>query len=189
MKKMLAILGSPRKHGNIAKMLDVAIARGKESGYEVHYINLYEKKLNMCKGCMACKQTGICVIKDDIVEIRKLFIESDLIVLASPTYFANVSAPVKNMFDRLVAVVMDDNKSMIPKPKLSSQHKYMLLTTCSTPSPFDKLAGQSSGTIKVMKEFFGVSGMKYAGKVVFAGTRNKDELPKNIVCKIKKLIK
>ena len=31
MKKMLAILGSPRKNGNVASMLEVAMNRGKNS--------------------------------------------------------------------------------------------------------------------------------------------------------------
>ena len=188
MKKMLAILGSPRKSGNVASMLEVAINRGKKLGYEIYYINLYEKKIELCRGCMVCKKTGVCKINDDIQEIRKLFIESDLVVLASPTYFANVSAVTKNMFDRLVGVVMDDNNSMIPKPKLLSSQKYLLLTTCNTPWPFDRLAGQSTGTIKAMKEFLNISGMKYAGKVIFAGTRNKKQLPKSIITKIEKKI-
>lgn len=189
MKKMLAILGSPRKNGNVAKMLQIAVNRGKELGYEVEYINLYEKQIALCRGCMACKKTGVCVIEDDIQFIRKQFIESDLIVLASPTYFANVSAPVKNMFDRLVATVMDDNKNMIPKPKLLTRQKYILLTACNTPTPFDILGGQSTGCIKVMKEFFGISGMTYGGKAVFAGTRDKSEIPIKLVQKIRGLIK
>ncbi len=189
MKKMLAILGSPRKNGNVANMLKIAMEEGEKKGYEVHYINLYEKKIAPCLGCMACKQTQACRLKDDIEEIRKLLIESDLTVLASPTYFANVSAPIKNMFDRLVGVVMDDNESMIPKPRLSANHKYILLTACNTPAPFDRLAGQSSGAIKMMKEFFNISGMKYGGSAIFAGTRDKKEVPTSVVSKIKKLIK
>lgn len=184
MKKMLAILASPRKNGNVAKMLDVAIRKAEKSGYEVTFINLYDKNIAWCIGCMSCKATGSCISNDDIKEIEKHLIESDLIAVASPTYFANIPAPLKNMFDRLVGVIMDDNNSSIPKPKLSNKQRYLTLVTCNTPPPFDKIAGQSSGAVKAIKEFFHTSGMKSAGVVIFAGTRNKNEIPEKVVKRI-----
>ncbi len=110
-------------------------------------------------------------------------------VLAAPTYFANVPAPVKNLFDRLVAVIMDDNQGMIPKPLLFSKQGYLLLTTCSTPTPFDRLASQCTGCIKAMKEFFKTPGMKHLGSVIYAGTKNKKEVPKKVLLKIEKSLK
>ena len=110
-----------------------------------------------------------------------------MVVLAAPTYFANVTAPVKNMFDRLVGAVMDDNDSSIPKAKLSKSQEYVLMTACNTPAPFDKIAGQSSGCLKAMNEVFHISGMKCRSKIVFAGTKGKSELPKSVVKKIKRV--
>lgn len=189
MQKALVIYGSPRKNGNLANMLDIAVSKAKEVGYEVISYNLYNMDIAFCNGCMACKRSGICVIHDDIDIIRENLINCDLVIISSPTYFANVSAPVKNMFDRLTGAVMDDNdgKHIIPKPKLSSKQEFILMTACNTPSPFDKLGGQSSGCIKSMYEFFHTAGMKCRGKVVFAGTRGKNEIPNNIVRKIEKL--
>lgn len=187
MGKALAILGSPRKDGNAAKLLQIAAHAAQQSGYQVDEINLYAQQIAWCRGCMACKKTGICVIDDDIAGIRERLQNCDLVMIASPTYFANVSAPVKNLFDRLVGAVMDDNHSAAPKPKLSPKQQYILLATCNTPFPFDRLAGQSSGCIKNMHEFFHVSGMKCKGKVVFAGTRGKETVPGHIVKKVENL--
>ena len=177
MKTALAILGSPREHGNAAQLLDHAVNCAVTAGYKVRTVNLYQQNIAWCKGCMACKKTGICSIKDDLTDIREYLTDSDLVILSSPTYFANVTAPVKNMFDRLVGAVMDDNNSPIPRPKLSSSQKYLLLTTCNTPFPFDRLGRQSSGCIRSMKEFFHISGMKCMGTVVFAGTRGQSQVP------------
>lgn len=188
MKKMIAILASPRKNGNAAKMLDIAIQKAKKSEYEVTYIDLYQKNIVWCKGCMSCRKTGTCILDDDIKAIEKLLKQCDLVVVSSPTYFANISAPLKNMFDRLAGVVMDDNNSMIPKPKLSEKQSYVLMATCNTPPPFDKLGGQSTGCMKAMKEFFHISGMKLKGKIIFAGTRDKDEIPQKIIDKINSVI-
>ena len=188
-KKMLAILGSPKDNGNIFKMLNIAMEEAKENGYDVTFINPYEMNISYCKGCVACKKTGTCIIDDDIKIIRDALINCDLVVVAAPVYFANIPGCLKNVFDRLVASVMDDNSSVIPKPKLSPKQKYILMTTCNTPAPFDVFAGQSTGCIKAMKEVLNISGMKYGGKVIFAGTKGKKEIPIKITNKIKKYIK
>lgn len=190
MQKVLAVYGSPRKNGNLAQMMDIAVGRAKKLGYEVVSYHLYEMQIAFCKGCMACKKNGICVIHDDIDTIREHLLDCDLVVISSPTYFANVSALVKNMFDRLTGAIMDDNdsKRILPKPKLSSRQQFILMTACNTPAPFDKLGGQSSGCIKSMYEFFHTSGMRCRGKVVFAGTRGKNQVPDSIVKKIETLL-
>lgn len=189
MKKAVAISGSPRANGNAAMLLDTAVRCAEKAGYEVSFFNLYDLDIGWCRGCMGCKKTGVCVIQDDIVSIREAILACDLLIIASPTYFANVSAPVKNMFDRLVGAIMDDNNSTIPKPRLSHKQKYLLLTTCNTPFPLDRLGGQSTGCLKSMNEFFHISGMSCIGKVVFAGTRGKDEVPQPIAKKIEKKIR
>ena len=188
-RKMLAILASPRKNGNVAKMLNLAMEEGRKKGYEVELVNLYDMNIAYCKGCFVCKKNGICAIDDDISSIRDSLKTCDMLVVACPTYFANVTAPLKNMFDRLVATLMNDNESPIPKPMLSKNQKYILITACNTPFPFNILSGQSSGCIKAMKEALNISGMTYAGKVVFAGTRGKSEIPKSIKNKISYIIK
>ena len=187
-KQVLAILASPRKHGNLAKMLDHAIAIAEKKGYEIHFINLYEQNIAYCKGCVRCKTLGSCYLEDDIKPIEKLLKTCDLTIMAAPTYFANIPAPAKNLFDRLVAVIMDDNDSPIPKPLLSKSHRYLLLTTCNTPFPFNLIAGQSTGCLHAMKEFFKTSGMKSLGSVTFAGTRNKTSIPNSVLNKIERKI-
>lgn len=187
-KKMLAILASPRQKGNLAKMLEHAMHVAKSKGYEVHFISLYDQNIAYCKGCMRCKQLGSCYIQDDIKPIEVLLKTCDVTVMAAPTYFANIPAPAKNLFDRLVAIIMDDNDNMIPKPLLPKKHGYLLLTTCSTPFPFDVLAGQSTGALHAMKEFFKTSGMHHLGNVTFAGTKGKTEVPSRILHQIEKRI-
>lgn len=188
MKKMIAINGSPRRTGNASAMPDIAIQSASQAGYSVEPFYLYEMQIAWCTGCMACKKTGICVIHDDIEVIRERLLSCDLAVIVSPTYFANVSAPVKNMFDRLVGAIMDDNNRSIPKPRLSPNQAFVLMTTCNTPFPFNQFCGQSTGCLKSMHEFFHTSGMKCRGRITFAGTRRSDHVPEKIIRKIRRLI-
>lgn len=183
MKKMLAILASPRETGNAADMLDIAVKKAQRCDYEVTYINLYQKNIAYCQGCMSCKKTGTCSINDDIKAIEEHIKKCDLVVVSCPTYFANVSAPLKNLFDRLTGVIMDDS-GVIPKPKLSPKQEYILMATCNTPFPFNWLGRQSTGCIRAMKEFFHTSGMKMRAAIVFSGTRGENNIPDKIISKI-----
>lgn len=185
-KKLLAILGSPQKNGAIAKMLQFAIKNAEEKGWHVDFVDLYEKNIGYCKGCSACMKTHNCIIQDDIQEISELLRACDLVILAAPVYWANVPAVVKNMFDRLRGVAMEETATF-PKPRLSEKQRYFLLTACNTPAPFSAIFGQSTGALRNMKEFFKTSGMKYAGNCVWTG-QHKKELPKHNMKKLEKCL-
>lgn len=185
--RLLAILGSPHDNGATWKMLDYAMRIAKRHGYVVDYIHLYEKNIAFCKGCRACIELHNCVIKDDIQDISRLLRESKIIILAAPVYWANVPAIVKNMFDRILGVMMEETRAF-PKPRLSNEQKYILFTACNTPAPFSILFGQSTGAIGSMREVFKTSGMKYGGSCVWTGN-NKTLIPKYVERKIERLLK
>ncbi|MEY8393028.1 flavodoxin family protein [Lachnospiraceae bacterium 45-W7] len=186
-KSVLAILGSPHRNGTTAAMMDIAIRRAEENGYMVTKINLYEKHISFCMGCRSCIDTKICTQKDDIQEIAKHLRGCQIVFLAAPVYWANVPAPVKNLFDRLLGTAMEET-STFPKPRLQGK-KYMILTSCNTPFPFSWIFGQSRGAIRNMDEFFKTAGMKPIGKVVYAGAASKKGLPKQVVRKIERCLK
>lgn len=97
--KILAIDGSPRK-GNTDFMLQTILDSARENGAETDIIFLRDKKIGFCDGCEHCKKTKECHIKDEMPEIYKKLESSDIIILASPCYFFNVTAIMKNFMDR-----------------------------------------------------------------------------------------
>lgn len=171
--KVLTIFASPRKNGNIARMLSAAEEGAQMAGHEVVRVNLYDHPLLQCTGCMACRKTGLCPLPDELGEIREALYGCGAVVLAAPTYFANVPGPVKTLFDRMAGAVMDEGPTGIPKGKLSRRQKYLLLTACTTPAPFDRLCGQSTGALRAMGEFFKTAGMRPMGSFVFAGSKGR----------------
>ncbi len=186
-KNVLAILGSPHVNGITAAMYNCAIRKAEQTGYTVTKINLYEKNLSFCTGCRTCINTHICIQEDDIQEIVAILHESQTVILAAPVYWANVPAPVKNLFDRLLGTAMEETNTF-PKPRLQGK-KYILLTSCNTPAPFSWIFGQSRGAIRNMDEFFKTAGMKPIGKIVCSNAANKKELPEHIIKKIEKCFK
>lgn len=183
-KNVLAILGSPHSNGITAAMLDHAMNEAQKSGYSVTKVNLYKKNLSFCTGCRMCLNTGICVQNDDIQEIASLMKFCRMVILAAPVYWANVPAPVKNLFDRLLGTAMEETKTF-PKPRLQGK-KYIILTSCKTPAPFSWICGQSKRAIRNMDEFFKTAGMKSVGKIVCANSTKKSALSKSLLRRIER---
>ena len=95
--KVLFVSGSPR-NGNTNYILSNVIEKIENKSSEL--ILLKDFNIKSCKGCMYCHSKPKCSIKDDFESILKQIIESDIIVLATPNYFDNVSGLMKNFIDR-----------------------------------------------------------------------------------------
>ena len=105
-KKILVLLGSPRKKGNSA-ILAGEIARGAKVGKaKVETVFLQGKRIAPCRGCMACQKKGArgCAIADDMQEIYPKLLEADGWVIASPVYWFTMSAQTKLFMDRCFAL-------------------------------------------------------------------------------------
>lgn len=104
MKKILIISSSPRKNGN-SNLLCKEFEKGAiESGNQVEFINLVDKKINYCYGCYACAKLGKCYQKDDFNDIANKMLEADVILFSTPTYFYSMSGQLKVFIDRLVSM-------------------------------------------------------------------------------------
>jgi len=94
--EILCISGSPRSDGNTDYLLNVLL--GALPG---RFIRLADYRVEHCTACWKCRESGRCVIEDDMTEtIMPLLLESDAIVLGSPTFFNNVTADMKAFMDR-----------------------------------------------------------------------------------------
>ncbi|MDT8719731.1 flavodoxin family protein [Clostridium sp. 19966] len=186
-KRVIGILGSPRRNGKVAETLYSILENCKLKGYSTSIINLYDYNIKFCNGCMLCRRKGHCVIDDDLNDIAKKIVSSDVVILGAPTYWANVPAIVKNLFDRMVSYTMEDVKGRFPRPLCSQNQGYVLITACNTPFPFSFLCKQSQGAISAMNEFFKTSGMKKKGVITITNTWGKKCVSKAVFNKAKKI--
>jgi multimeric flavodoxin WrbA len=100
MPRLLAILGSPRRKGNTALLLQEAVRGARDAGAQVEEVVLRDLKMSPCLEIYGCKKTGRCVIDDDFQRISDLLLSSRGIILASPIFFYSVSAHTKILMDR-----------------------------------------------------------------------------------------
>ncbi len=101
--KVIAISGSARKDGNTAILVRHAFAALEKEGIGTELVQLAGERIRGCIACYKCweKKDGACAIKDDIINtcIGKMK-GADGIILASPTYFADVTSEIKAFMDR-----------------------------------------------------------------------------------------
>jgi multimeric flavodoxin WrbA len=101
--KVVAFNGSPRKDGNTASLIRHVLAELEKEGIETEIVQVGGKSIHGCTACMKCfeNKDRKCVIDKDIVNdcIEKM-VEADGIILASPTYFADLTPELKALIDR-----------------------------------------------------------------------------------------
>lgn len=102
--KVLGISGSPRKGGNSEQLLDQALRPFREAGWEAAACLLSGMTVAPCDGCDGCARTGACVLSDDMDAVYEAFRTCHAVIIASPVYYRNVTAPLKAVFDRSYAV-------------------------------------------------------------------------------------
>jgi multimeric flavodoxin WrbA len=101
--KVVAFSGSARKDGNTAILVNAVFKELKKAGIKTELVQFSGKKIRGCIACMKCfeNQDKRCALKGDVINdcIEKM-LEADGIILASPTYFSDVSAEMKALIDR-----------------------------------------------------------------------------------------
>ena len=112
--KILLLNGSMRGNNSSSLKVAHAFVQGmvEENGpdnTEVTEINLREKRIEHCMGCFCCWKVnkGECVIHDDMDEIRRLVMESDVIIECFPLYFFGLPSKMKAFMDRMISFVSE----------------------------------------------------------------------------------
>ena len=138
--KVLAINGSPHMdNGNTALILDPFLEGMKEAGANVDLYNTRNLKIGPCNGDMSCwfKNPGKCGQDDDMRMLLPKFKEADVIVWASPVYYAGITGPLKNLMDRQLPLHIFGESS-------GKRQKVVLVSSCGfwDISMFDPLVSQ-----------------------------------------------
>jgi multimeric flavodoxin WrbA len=101
--KVVAFNGSPRKDGNTVCLINHVFDALLKQGIETEFVQLGGNLMHGCIACYECfkRKNGRCALEDDVVNscIEKMR-QADGIILASPTYFADVTSETKALMDR-----------------------------------------------------------------------------------------
>ena len=156
--KITIFNGSPRKENTFA-MCEAFAEGARAAGHEVEILHVGRMKINGCLGCEYChtKGEGKCIQKDDLEKIMPAYLESDMIVYASPIYYFGMTAQIMAAMQRVYC---------IGKPAKAT--KAALLLSSASPNPF-------AGAIETYKAMTAFTGLTDTGIFTAAGEENKTE--------------
>jgi multimeric flavodoxin WrbA len=131
--KIVAVLGSPRVQGNSTTLAQVFLKAAREQGAETQEFVLNQLDFKGCQGCGACKtKQETCILEDDLTQVLDAIRAADIVVLASPVYFGDVSGQMKSFFDRTYSYITPDFTCRLPGGKKA----VLVLTQAATADNF-----------------------------------------------------
>ena len=163
--KVLILNGSPRRHGNMSKMLELMKQELEGCGVGTVYIDVPQLQVHPCIGCMKCRSSLKCCLP----------------------YWGNMPGEVKVLFDRMVYGMMGENSWGMPLP-LHKGKKAIVVSTCTTPYPFNILYNQTHGVVKAFREILKWSGFKIVKTIERGGTKKHPELTEKDMRNCKKAV-
>lgn len=105
-KKIVILNGSPRKKGNTSALVKAFTEGAESAGNTVTEFFLDGMDIHGCKGCFGghSGRDCPCVQRDGMDQIYPAVKECDVIVLATPLYYWNMSGQLRTAVDRLFAL-------------------------------------------------------------------------------------
>jgi putative NADPH-quinone reductase len=105
--KLLALLGYPRQGGHTARLAELFLQGAAAAGAEIRRADLSALDVRPCLGCYACwtRTPGRCIQQDAMAALLELFLDADLVFIASPVYAFSVSACVKHFMERTLPLL------------------------------------------------------------------------------------
>ncbi|HEY4744160.1 MAG TPA: flavodoxin family protein [Desulfuromonadaceae bacterium] len=101
--KVTAFNGSPRRNGNTSLLISHVFEGLEKEGIATELVQVGGERIHGCVACYQCfnRKDRRCAVNDDIINdcVEKM-LESDGIIIGSPTYFAALTPETKALMDR-----------------------------------------------------------------------------------------
>lgn len=194
--RVLGIGGSPRKNGNSDVLLNHILKGVSEKSIIGERAHLREFQYHGCIGCERCRKDKICTgLKDGMSLLYPRIIESQGLILVSPTHNYNVTAWMKAFIDRLYCFyTFDDNRPRGWSSQLADQgRKAVVAAVCEQVDkddmgftleamrrPLKALGYEIIGELPVF-EIFDRGKVKENKEILSAATKLGEDLAKSLL--------
>jgi multimeric flavodoxin WrbA len=168
-KKVVVLLGSPRKKGNSTALAKQIIHGAESSGAMVETVYLNGLNIKPCQGCYSCRKPNSrgCVVDDDMQTVYPKVQTADRWVIASPVYWFSMSAQTKLFMDRCFAMF-----------KETAQENYLLNKRIAIAMSYGDTDAFNSGCVNALRSF--QDAYRYAGANIIGMVYGSAEEPGEI---------
>jgi len=165
MKKILGIVGSPRKNGNTHHMVTRILEGARENGAKTEIIFLGNYVIKECDGCHTCWKGKPCCKSDDMIGLYSKITASDAFVFGTPVYWFGPTALMKGFIDRFAYFNCTQNR-----PEIRGKQAVVAV-------PFeDRTYKAASLVVEIFEKSFQYLEMEMVGKVLVPGVYKRGEV-------------
>jgi arsenate reductase (thioredoxin) len=168
---ILGLQGSPRKKGNTHFLLSAFLQAAEQRGATTRIIPVAERTILPCKEYIVCEKKGTCPIDDDMAgEIYGLLRQAEVVVLASPIFFYNMTSQLKALVDRCQVFWARKYRLKLSDPLKSTRRGYLLSVAATRGKTlFD-------GLQLTTKYFFDAIDARFEGSLVYRGIEGPKDM-------------
>ena len=168
---ILGLQGSPRRKGNTNFLLSTFMTAAEKFGARSQVIDVTQKKVIPCKEYTVCEKKGYCPIEDDVRdEIYPLLREAELVVVATPIFFYNMTAQLKAVVDRCQTFWARKYRLKLKDPG-ASMRRGLLLAVGAT-----KGKNLFEGLNLTTQYFFDAIGAKFEDSLTYRGIEGPKDM-------------
>jgi multimeric flavodoxin WrbA len=128
--KVVCLLGSPRKNGNSANVAGHLLHCTEKLGAQTECFYLNGLNFKGCQACNLCKtKLEKCALNDDLSPVLEATFNADIVVMASPVYYGDVSAQLKTFIDRTYSYLLPGYIAKAHPNRLQERKKLVFILT------------------------------------------------------------
>jgi multimeric flavodoxin WrbA len=168
---ILGLQGSPRKKGNTNFLLTTFLKAAEQRGATTRIISVADSNILPCKEYVVCEKKGTCPIDDDMAgEIYGLLRQAEVVVLASPIFFYNMTSQLKALVDRCQVFWARKYRLKLSDPLKATRRGYLLSVAATRGKTlFD-------GLQLTTKYFFDAIDARFDGSLVYRGMEGPKDM-------------
>jgi multimeric flavodoxin WrbA/protein-tyrosine-phosphatase len=168
---VLGLQGSPRKKGNTNYLISAFMDAARKAGARTLTIDVTKKNVIPCKEYTVCEKKGFCPIDDDVRdEIYPMLRQADVVVIASPIFFYNMSAQLKAVVDRCQTFWARKYKLRLKDPAVNMRRGFMLSAGAT------KGKNLFEGLQLTTQYFFDAIDAKFEGSLTYRGIEGPGDM-------------
>lgn len=171
MKRILAVIGSPRRNGNTHLLVSRIAEGARDSGASVEELFLGDTVIEECDGCHRCWRGSGCSKKDDMRDVYPKIAGSDVIIFGTPVYWYGPTGLMKTFIDRFVYFNCEGNRAKV-------RGKSAVIAV-----PFEEEDPETaSGVVEFFEKSLKYLEMELVGRVIVPGVGRRGEILERTNC-------
>ena len=128
MTRIACLLGSPRPGGNSDALAGAFCDAARAAGASIQQFALRDLRFQGCVSLRHCKTGGdTCGLGDDLNPVLGAVAEADVVVMATPIYFCNISGLAKLALDRFFSFFVPDYVTSDKPSRLAPDKAFVLV--------------------------------------------------------------